>query len=153
MSLCLILFCSWGKTVESFEKGLGAVLFFITFSGCITILHLYGAINLQSSSGSFEVALASAVLEHRFKQQCRTVVCLVEYGSCWMMCSHPAQEGKDREGMMQNPVETAGKIWVGRMQFPFERRGAVNNENLATVDTCYRKNTIFLCQFVVLASE
>lgn len=31
-----------------------------------------------------------------------------------------AQEGKDREGIMQNPVEAAGRIWIGRMQLNLE---------------------------------
>jgi len=36
---------------------------------------------------------------------------------------------------MQNPVEVAGKIWVGRMQLTSEIRVVVNNEDPAGVDS------------------
>jgi len=53
MSLCLILFCSWGRTAESFEKGLGAALVSIALSGCVMSLRFCAAVNLQSSPRGF----------------------------------------------------------------------------------------------------
>lgn len=63
-----------GKAVESFERSLGAILFFITSSGCIMSLYFHGAVNLGSSPRYFWVALASsAVAEHHFEQWCRNM--------------------------------------------------------------------------------
>lgn len=84
------------------------------------------------------------MVEHHFKQRCRTVVSPLERGSCLTMYSNAAQEGKDREGIMQNPVETAGRIWVSRMQLTLEIHVAVNNENLAGLDTHTMAKILFI---------